>query len=481
MPPGADVNPADHLSQTPATDPRSWKKEAVASIASELAPSIDLPIRYFILGLAALALFAAALPFFANEVLAQHHYTHRTIAFTHLLVLGWIASIILGAAVQLVPVALGVKIYSERLVRWTFTFHAIGVAGMVVSFWLWNFRVLLWFGTLVMLGFMLFVYNVVRTLKRVERHDAVSIHIATSLAYLVLTFLASQYLMHDKITPFSPFNVISAIHAHAHLAALGWFFLMIMGVSYRLIPMFALSSIQNERRIWASFALFNTSVIGIFLGILLQARWLIAAVITVSLALGLWVWEVLAMLKARKRPHLDGTLKQALIAMTHIPVLVVLGLWLSWPSPLSAIKAQTQTAYGMLALLGFVSLFVMAMLYKIIPFLVWYKIYPPLVGRQPVPKLYELYSIPLQRWSLALFLTGLWTTAVLASLSAGTPSTLLTFSSGVMGCGILLFVLNMGMPLSRLIRIHACPLARLLTWWNHVRARHSAHSRASMP
>lgn len=474
------MNRLDAISERAAPNPRSWRKEEVASIASELAPSVDLPVRYFVFGLAALTLFASALPFFAGEVLGQHHYNHHTIAFTHLLVLGWIATVILGATIQLVPVALGVKIYNERLIRWTFGFHAIGVAGMVACFWFWNFRLMLWFGSCITLSFSLFVYNIGWTLKRVEKHDAVSIHIAASLAYLVLTFLAGQYLMHNKVISFSPFNVISAIHAHAHLAALGWFFMMIMGVSYRLIPMFALSSIQSERRIWTSFILFNAGVPGIFFGILLQACWLVGAVIIVSLALGLWAWEVLAILKARKRPHLDGTLKQALVAMAHIPALVALGLLLSWPSPLSAIKAQAQTGYGMIALLGFVSLFVMAMLYKIIPFLVWYKIYPPLIGRQPVPKLYELYSIPLQRWALALFLAGLWTTAIVASLSTGASSLLLTVSTGVMGCGILLFVVNMGMPLSRLI-LHACPLARLLTWWNHVRARRSAHSRASMP
>lgn len=452
------MNSLDPALSTKTPDPRSWKKEEIASVASRLTPSVDIPIRYFVFGLVSLALFAAALPFISDQALAQHHYHHRTIALTHLLVLGWIASIILGATVQLVPVALGVRIHSEKLARWTFILHAIGVAGMVTSFWLWNFRLLLWFGSITTLGLGLFVYNIGRTLRRVEKHDAVSIHIATSLGYLVLTFLAGQYLMHDKATPFSPLNVISAIHAHAHMAALGWFVMMIVGVSYRLIPMFALTSIRSHRRIWTSFGLLNAGIIGIFIGILTSEPWLPVAAGSASIALGLWAWEILAMLRARMRPHLDGTLRQALIAIAHLPLLAAFGIWLAWPTPLTALRAQAQTGYGILALLGLVTLFIMAMLYKIIPFLVWYKIYPPMVGRMPVPKLYELYSLGLQRWSLLLFLAGLWATTAF-SLFGDRFLPAVQISAAIMGSGILLFVFNMGLPLFRLVKTWFHPLS----------------------
>jgi len=455
-----EVNPPDPSAPSPTHDPRSWKKEEAASIALQLAPSVDVPIRFFVLALVSLALFAVALPFYSNPALAQHHYHHRTVALTHLLVLGWIAPVIIGASIQLVPVALGVPIHSQRLARWTFRLQAIGVAGMVAGFWVWNFRFLLWAGSLVTLSLSLFVYNMFRSLRQIQKHDIVSIHIAASLAYLVLTFLAGQYLMHDKVAPFSPIHVLAAIHAHAHLAALGWFVMMLVGVSYRLVPMFALTSIQSQRRIWIAFGLLNAGIVGLFAGILTGARWLPGAAVVTACALSLWGWEIAAMIRARNRPHLDGTLRQALIAIGHLPVLLALGIWLCWPSPLSAIKAQAQTSYGLLGLMGLITLFIMGMLYKIIPFLVWYKIYPPLVGRQPVPKLYELYSLRLQRSSLRLFLPGLWATAVLALF--GERFTFALFiSSGVMGLGILLFVLNMGLPIIRLIRINFHPLSLL--------------------
>jgi hypothetical protein len=205
--------------------------------------------------------------------------------------------------------------------------------------------------------------------------------------------------------------------------------------------------------------LLNAGILGLFSGILSGARWLPGAAIVVACALSLWGWEIVAMLRARTRPHLDGTLRQMLIAIGHLPILFALGIWLSWPSPLDALKAQAQTSYGLLGLMGLITLFIMGMLYKIIPFLVWYKIYPPLVGRQPVPKLYELYSLRLQRCSLRLFLPGLWATALL-SIFGERFTFALFISSGVMGLGILLFVVNMGLPLFRLIRTNFHPLSR---------------------
>jgi len=43
-------------------------------------------------------------------------------------------------------------------------------------------------------------------------------------------------------------------------------------------------------------------------------------------------------------------------------------------------------------LLGFISSFITGHLYKIVPFLVWFERYAPLVGKEKVPMLHEMYS-----------------------------------------------------------------------------------------
>ena len=85
-------------------------------------------------------------------MLASYHYNQYVIALTHLFVLGWICSIVMGAMYQLVPVALETKLYSEKLARWQFAFHFVGFIGMVWMFRTRNMKQVGHFGSVLTVG-----------------------------------------------------------------------------------------------------------------------------------------------------------------------------------------------------------------------------------------------------------------------------------------------------------------------------------------
>src|SRR6516162_9799758 len=94
------------------------------------AASIKLPLVFVLAG--SLALVAGIAWLVADpSILATFHYNQHVIAVTHLFVLGWICSIVMGAMYQLVPVALETKLYSERLARVHMLCHATGFVGLV--------------------------------------------------------------------------------------------------------------------------------------------------------------------------------------------------------------------------------------------------------------------------------------------------------------------------------------------------------------
>ena len=103
------------------------------------APSVTLPLRFMITGVVALFIGVAFL-LLRPEMLATYHYNQYVIAATHLFVLGWICTIVMGAMYQLVPVALETKLYSEKLAAVQFVFHLVGFTGMVWMFWTWNMK-----------------------------------------------------------------------------------------------------------------------------------------------------------------------------------------------------------------------------------------------------------------------------------------------------------------------------------------------------
>ncbi len=184
------------------------------------------------------------------------------------------------------------------------------------------------------------------------------------------------------------FDAIATMHAHAHAGVAGVFLMLIVGVSYRLVPMFTLSEVQSRARAAASLILLNAGLAGVFITVALRSP--LKPGFAGLMAAGLVVFgvEIRAILRARKRRGLDWGVKYFVTALTLLGLLAPVGLVLSWPSlPLTPLTGQLENAYGMLAILGVVSLAIMGMLYKIIPFIVWYSCYSRHVGLRKVPRL----------------------------------------------------------------------------------------------
>ena len=267
-------------------------RPAAAAPLGANAPAIKLPLAFMLTGLASLltgVLWLAVQP----SVLATYHYNQSVIAATHLFALGWICSIVMGAMYQLVPVALETKLYSERLAQWHFAFHVVGFAGMVWMFRVWNMKQVGHFASVFAVGVGLFVFNLARTLRRVPKWNVTATAVTAAIFWISATIIAGLSIAASKCDYESTtglaaatgvssvvaglravagfmarFDQMSAMHAHAHLSGVGFFTLLIVGVSYKLIPMFALSEIQNQRRATASVLLLNFGLAGSFVTIL---------------------------------------------------------------------------------------------------------------------------------------------------------------------------------------------------------------------
>ena len=406
-----------------------------------------------------LSLFAGAVWLIARpDILATYHYNQYVIAVTHLFVLGWIASIVMGAMYQLVPVALETKLHSERLARWHFVLHLVGFAGMVWMFWVWDMKQVGHFGCLFAAGVGLFVYNLARTLATIPRWNVIAAGLASALFWLSLTVLAGLFAASAKCWPqINPFHPIALMHAHAHLGGLGVFVMLILAVSYKLVPMFALSEVQSPRRAWWSIGLLNAGLLGLFPTISLGSAWKLAFALVIVAALALYGVELMAILRARKRRSLDWGLKYFLTAIALLVPVSALAIILSLPDlPMTAFIAQLENVYGFLALIGVVTFAILGMLYKIVPFLVWYASYSRQIGRAKVPSLADLYSARLQAIGYGLFVAGLVSVSVATMLA---HERAVQWSCGLLAASLFVFAGNMGKILSHLVRPRVEPLA----------------------
>jgi hypothetical protein len=350
------------------------------------APSATLPLAYLVTAALAFVVGAAGVAGLARE-LAGHYYHPRVLALTHTVTLGWITLTILGASYQLVPVVLERPLASERLARWQLGVVALGVIGMVAHFFIAEWSGLLWGAALTTAALLAHVVNVALTMRGLTAWSFTARLIALALAGLTATALVGTALGVDRIWKFLPGNVFPNLHAHVHLALLGWVLPMVLGVAARVYPMFLLA---REPGGWPgalqSWGL-ALGVPAVALGLALESPLAVAGALAVAAAVGGHLAWVVQMLRTRKRPALDWGLRFAITGTAFSVPATLLGLGLAVEltgGPRAAL------AYGVLALGGWASLTIVGMMLKIVPFLVWYRVYAPHAGRAPVPTLAEL-------------------------------------------------------------------------------------------
>ena len=85
-----------------------------AGLSFEQAPPFSVPLRFFLTAPGFLVL-AAMLMLWEGPPLFASRWLPATLALTHLLVLGFMAQVMLGALLQILPVAVGVTVLCPRL------------------------------------------------------------------------------------------------------------------------------------------------------------------------------------------------------------------------------------------------------------------------------------------------------------------------------------------------------------------------------
>jgi hypothetical protein len=378
-------------------------------------PSALLPLWYLGAATAAFVIAAAGLVWLAPE-LAGHYYHPRLLALTHTVTLGWITLTIIGASYQLIPIVLERPLWSERLARWQFLLLLAGLGGMIPHFFIAEWFGLAWAAGIVGLALVTHIVNTALTVRGLTRWTFTARLVALALAGLGLTALSGLLLGIDRAWKFLPGELFHNLHAHIHLALLGWVLPMVIGVAARVYPMFLLA---REPAGWPG----ALQCWGLALGVPLVAGGLIAdfppaiaggAVCVGGAVAGHLVW-ISGIVRDRKRPQLDWGLRFALAGATFLLPATLAGVSLAFDL---VAGPRVALAYLVLAF-GWVSLTVAGMLLKIVPFLVWYRAYGGRVGRGQVPTLAELSWAPGELLAFVLLTVGAAALAVTVALGDG--------------------------------------------------------------
>jgi len=368
------------------------------SISRDFAPPIKMIEPFFVIGSIFYALGVLFLLFLDPS---SGHVGLVTVGWVHWFLLGFVMMTIFGAMAQLIPVVVEVGHFSVDLYYIIWPSLLIGTLTMVVGFW-WLPDVLAYGGLLVLVAMVTFLFETFLTLKKAER---ITLTVKTVLwANIFLTVaIVIGFLMALAIGEGVVLDVSKWLGAHAVLVLGGFVTLTIMGLSLILLPMFGLSHGFDETPITRAFQLMVGAVIAYVVGTAIDwswVRWI--ALVVAFVSTGFYGYQIWIIYQTRARKAHDIYARTMYVGYGALAIALVLGI-----VTLFVTSEQVILAAAWFLILGFFSYLINGHLYKIVPFLVWYERYSPLVGKQKVPMLNEMLPERKAEWQFWFTSAGL--------------------------------------------------------------------------
>ena len=368
-----------------------------------------LPLLYFGLAHVALAAAFGALAFEPARF-AGFFYHPRMVAVVHLVTLGWISASILGALYMIAPMALRARLPAGKLDFAAWAVYAIGVLGMVSHFWIDSPKGMVWSAGTVTVGLLWVSGRTAFAIRPAPFPGEVKLHFYLAFANVLIAATLGVLLGLNKVDPVLGGFVITNVYAHAHMAALGWATMMVMGAGYRLLPMLLPSAMPEGRPVAMSAVLLEAGVLGLFASFLLRSR--LAAVFALLVVAGLAVFlSRVAWMKRHPKPapkalrRPDWGVLHALQALLYLAASAGLGIALAFSrDPAWTFKAAP--VYGTLGLVGFLAQIVVGVQQRLLPLYAWMRAYQGIgFAEQPLSP-HDIPVRPLQALVFALWTAG---------------------------------------------------------------------------
>jgi hypothetical protein len=374
-------------------------------------------LTYFAAAFAALvaaeALVAGGLAYPAAPLLAP-----GSLIAVHLVTIGWLSLLMLGALHQFLPVIAARPLASDGAALATLLLIGTGLVAMIAGFAALGgagtpVALLPLGGSAVLAGFLCAIVNFIATLRAVRPLPLPARFVVVALGFLLLTALLGIGFgaAFALAVPPAWLSALAAQGLPLHLLSgiVGWFALTAIGVSYKLLPMFMLAEEDRGRVGLGVLLLVALGAAAAWAagvaGILAAGDWRLPGAVgktTIAAGIVLYLWDMRRLYRSRLRRPLE--LNSLTAAVSFVPL--ALALAGAAVLPLAPHGADWTGAVVLLVLVGWLSFLGLGQLYKIVAFLTWLERYAPSLGRAPVPRVQDLVDEAQARPWFALFLLG---------------------------------------------------------------------------
>lgn len=368
-------------------------------LSVDQAPPISAPLRFFLTA-PLFGVLAGVLILLSDAQTLSSRFSSDSIAITHAITIGFLSFVMLGALTQMLPVLAGVKIAKVDMVaKISHFFLLFGTLFMIFGLEYGFSKLILSASLFLGIGFLAMIISMLVGLKTVTNITPSVKAMIVSLVFALIIVLLGMHLLASHGTgKFSDLHVMFA-NIHSVWAIFGFAGILIIGVAFHILPMFYVAprfkKFCKQKVVW----LIST---GLFLWLALNLYFESYAIVAkIWVALFFWAFATTVYLKlnARRRPISDVTVwywRSAAIFMT-------LGAF-AW-----AINDFYDEKYIVVVSIliggGFIFSIMSGMLYKIVPFLVWFHLNAK--GYMSIPTMNDMIDKRLAKTQFILFIISL--------------------------------------------------------------------------
>jgi hypothetical protein len=370
--------------------------------ARALMPASALPLAYY---LTAHAGFAGALAtLIVDPALPGASFYHpRFVALVHLLTLAWITGSILGSLYVVAPLALRIPMVVRRTDWTAFAAFVAGVVGMVGHFWIGTYDGMAWSAALVLLPIVRAGWLLAKGRHQSNAPPAVLLHVALAFFNILAAAALGILLGVNRTRGFVTLSPLAAMYAHAHLAAIGWAAMLVIGLSYRLIPMMVPAAMPTGRSLAVSAILLESGLAFIFVTLLTNSASTVLGALLIVTGFASFVVELRSALKHKlprppALPKRDWSTWQTHAAFFWLLVTLALGLVLSTDAGGDS-RLRLMWIYGVAGLVGFLGQIIPGIAGRLFPLYAWYRAF----AKKGAPPDRSAHELPTPRFALPIF------------------------------------------------------------------------------
>lgn len=341
----------------------------ITQSAIKMAPPFSLVSKFFLASSFYLAIFMVIFPFSAidfDNALLSFSYA----ALVHVYLLGFVMMIIIGALYQLVPVVLEVSFFTLKFANTLFWILFIGIGVFCLGFFFTNITLLHIGGGIVFVAITYFCITYLLSFLQIQQWNFIRFILFCAGVCLIFGLSFGFITLLAMSVDIDIANIDIWLQRHILFVFGGFIFLIILGVSMVLLPMFSLSHNYNNIFAKLSFAFLVLTLIFSFI----KDEFLY---VTLFLSLNFYIIESIEILRKRARKQRDYWFLNICVGLVY---LFSSTLFVFWDFKIALT----------LVMLGFLFHFIVGHLYKILPFLIWYKYISPQVGKKKIPMLHDM-------------------------------------------------------------------------------------------